>query len=461
MASPQNNPERIPPQAVEVEAAVLGAMLLEPEAIAQAIEGLDETSFYREAHRKIFQAIVALYERNEPTDLITLTNELSKRKQLADVGGAFYLAGLVDNVSTAANAEYHARIVQDKAISRKLINVATQIIARAYDSSENADDLLDESEQMIFALSERRLKRGFTNLNPILHDTFEQIERLHERSSGVTGIASGFPGLDELTAGFQPSDLIIVAGRPSMGKTALCLNIARHVAVVEKKGVGIFSLEMASPQLAQRMLCSEARVDSHLMRTGRLPGDAWSSLSYAVGTLAQAPIYIDDTPSLSVLEMRSKARRLVSEHEIGLMVIDYLQLMRGPKEAESRQQEISMISRSLKALAKELTIPVIALSQLSRAVEARSDGRPQLSDLRESGAIEQDADVVLFINRPFKYGKAPEKSTEEDEENKRKAEVIIGKQRNGPVGIVDLVFIDQYATFESPESHREPPLDGV
>lgn len=454
MASQQNNPERMPPQAVEVEAAVLGAMLLEPEAIAQAIEVLDETSFYREAHRKVFQAIVALYERNEPADLVTLTNELSKRKQLADVGGAFYLAGLVDNVSTAANAEYHARIVQDKAINRKLINAATQIIARAYDTSESADDLLDEAEQMIFALSERRLKHGFTHLNPILHDTFEEIERLHERSGGVTGIPSGFAKLDELTAGFQPSDLIIVAGRPSMGKTAFCLNIARHIAVVAKKGVGVFSLEMANYQLAQRMLCSEARVDSHLMRTGRLPGDAWSKLSIAVGSLAQAPIYIDDTPGLSILEMRSKARRLVSEHEMGLIIIDYLQLMRGPKESESRQQEISMISRSLKSLAKELNLPIIALSQLSRAVEARGDGRPQLSDLRESGAIEQDADVVLFIYRPFKYGKT-------GDEDRRKAEVIIGKQRNGPTDSIELVFIDEYATFVDADTVHEPPVDEI
>lgn len=454
MAAETNGAERVPPQAVEVEAAVLGAMLLDQDAISQVIDILDETSFYRDAHRKIFQAIISLFERNEPTDLITLTTELSNRKQLGDVGGAFYLAGLVDNVSTAANVEYHAKIVSEKALSRKLISSANQIIARAFDASETPDDLLDEAEQMIFALSERRLKRGFTHLNPILHDTFENIERLHERSTGVTGVPTGFTKLDEMTAGFHPGELIIVAARPSMGKTAFSLNIARHAAVEAKMGVGIFSLEMANHQLAQRMLCSEARVDSHLMRTGRLPGDAWSNLSIAVGSLAQAPIYIDETPALSVLEMRSRSRRLMSEHsDLGLLIVDYLQLMRGPKGIENRQQEISTISRSLKALSKELNLPIIALSQLSRAVESRGDGRPQLSDLRESGAIEQDADVVLFIYRPVRYGKG-------DEHERNKAEIIIGKQRNGPIGSVDLVFLDQYATFENIDTYHEP-IDGV
>jgi replicative DNA helicase len=451
MANESNGSERVPPQAVEVEAAVLGAMLLDQEAISTVTEILDDSAFYRDAHRKIFNAIIALYERNEPTDLLTLTTELTRRKQLADVGGAFYLAGLVDNVSTAANIEYHAKIVYEKAMSRKLINAATQIAARAFEASENAEDLLDEAEQMIFALSEKKLKRGFTHLNPILHDTFENIERLHERSSSVTGIPSGFSRLDEMTAGFQKGDLIIVAARPSMGKTAFCLNIARHAAVEGKIGVGIFSLEMACHQLAQRMLCSEARVDSHLMRTGRLPSDAWSNLSIAVGSLAQAPIFIDETPALSVTEMRSRGRRLMSEHEnLGLLIVDYLQLMRGPNESESRQQEISAISRSLKALAKELNIPIIALSQLSRAVESRTDGRPQLSDLRESGAIEQDADVVIFIYRPVRYGKV------EDHE-KNKAEIIIGKQRNGPIGTIELVFLDQYATFENNYTHHMTP----
>jgi replicative DNA helicase len=455
MATESNGAERVPPQAVEVEAAVLGAMLLDQEGISVVQEIIDDTAFYRDAHRKIYNAIVALYERNEPTDLLTLTTELNKRQQLADVGGAFYLAGLVDNVSTAANIEYHAKIVFEKSMSRKLINASTQIAQRAYEATENAEDLLDEAEQMIFALSERKLSRGFTHLNPILHDTFENIERLHAHSSSVTGVATGFTKLDEMTAGFQPGDLIIIAARPSMGKTALCLNIARNASIDGKIGVGIFSLEMASHQLAQRMLCSEARVDSHLMRTGRLPGDAWSNLSIAVGSLAQAPIFIDETPAISVTEVRSRARRLISEHDnLGMLIIDYLQLMRGPREAETRQQEISAISRNLKALAKELNIPIVALSQLSRAVESRADGqkRPQLSDLRESGAIEQDADVVLFIYRPSRYGQV-------EEHEKNRAEIIIGKQRNGPTGTVELVFLDHYAAFENLETYHEDPMN--
>ena len=455
MATESSGAERVPPQAVEVEAAVLGAMLLDQEGISAVLEIIDDTAFYRDAHRKIFNAIVALYERNEPTDLLTLTTELNKRQQLTDVGGAFYLAGLVDSVSTAANIEYHAKIIFETSMSRKLINISTQIAQRAYEATENAEDLLDEAEQMIFALSERKLSRGFTHLNPILHDTFENIERLHERNSSVTGVPTGFDKLDEMTAGFQPGDLIIVAARPSMGKTALCLNIARNAAIDGKLGVGVFSLEMASHQLAQRMLCSEARVDSHLMRTGRLPGDAWSNLSIAVGSLAQAPIFIDETPAISVTEMRSRARRLMSEHDnLGLLIVDYLQLMRGPREAESRQQEISAISRNLKALAKELNIPIVALSQLSRAVESRGDGRPQLSDLRESGAIEQDADVVLFIYRPTRYGQV-------EEHEKNKAEIIIGKQRNGPIGTIELVFLDQYAAFENVDTYHADSMDQI
>ena len=452
MNSQSDGVERLPPQAVEAEAAVLGAMLLEPDAISIVLEILDDTAFYREANRKIYNAIIALYDRNEPNDLITLSEELERRQELGSVGGSFYLAGLVDSVSTAANVEYHARIVLEKSQGRKLINVATQIASRAYESSENTADLLDEAEQMVFSLSQRNARSGFTQLNPILHDTFENIEKLHEQDSTVTGVPTGFTRLDEMTAGFQRGDLVIIAARPAMGKTALCLNIIRHVAVEAQVGVGLFSLEMTSHQLAQRMLCSEARVDSHLMRTGRLPGDAWSNLSIAVGALATAPVYIDETPALSVTEMRSRARRLMSEHnDIGLLAVDYMQLMRGPNDAENRQQEISAISRNLKALAKELNVPVVALSQLSRAVETRGgDGRPQLSDLRESGAIEQDADVVIFIYRPVRYGDG-----EEHEENK--AEIIIGKQRNGPVGTVDLVFVDRFARFENPELYHDDP----
>ncbi len=308
MNSQSDGAERLPPQAVEAEAAVLGAMLLEQDAISIVIEILDDTAFYREANRKIYNAIIALFDRNEPTDLITLSEELDKRQELASVGGSFYLAGLVDSVSTAANVEYHAQIVHEKSQGRKLINVATQIASRAYESKENTTDLLDEAEQMVFALSQRDARRGFTQLNPILHDTFENIEKLHEQDSSVTGVPTGFTRLDEMTAGFQRGDLVIIAARPAMGKTALCLNIIRHVAVERQTGVGFFSLEMTSHQLAQRMLCSEARVDSHLMRTGRLPGDAWSNLSIAVGALATAPVFIDETPALSVTEMRSRSR---------------------------------------------------------------------------------------------------------------------------------------------------------
>ncbi len=450
MNSQSDGAERLPPQAVEAEAAVLGAMLLEQDAISVVLEILDETAFYREANRRIYNAIITLFDRNEPTDLITLSEELEKRQQLASVGGSFYLTGLVDSISTAANVEYHARIVLEKSLGRKLINMATQIASRAYASSENTADLLDEAEQMVFSLSQRTARSGFTQLNPILHDTFENIEKLHEQDSTVTGVPTGFQRLDEMTAGFQRGDLVIIAARPAMGKTALCLNIIRHVAVEARIGVGLFSLEMTSHQLAQRMLCSEARVDSHLMRTGRLPGDAWSNLSIAVGALATAPVHIDETPALSVTEMRSRARRLMSEHnDIGLLAVDYMQLMRGPNSVENRQQEISAISRNLKALAKELDVPIVALSQLSRAVETRGgDGRPQLSDLRESGAIEQDADVVLFIYRPARYG-------EEQEHDENHAEVIIGKQRNGPVGTVDLVFVDRFARFENPDPYHE------
>ncbi len=452
MNSQSDGAERLPPQAVEAEAAVLGAMLLEQDAISIALEILDDTAFYRDAHRKIFSAIIALYDRNEPTDVITLSEELEKRHELPAVGGSFYLVGLTEGVSTAANVEYHARIVHEKSQGRKLINVATQIASRAYESSEDTAELLDDAERMVFSLTQRDARRGFTQLNPILHDTFENIEKLHEQDSTVTGVPTGFTRLDEMTAGFQRGDLVIIAARPAMGKTALCLNIIRHVAVEAGVGVGLFSLEMTSHQLAQRMLCSEARVDSHLMRTGRLPGDAWSNLSIAVGALATAPVYIDETPALSVTEMRSRARRLMSEHDdIGLLAVDYMQLMRGPSDAENRQQEISAISRNLKALAKELDVPIVALSQLSRAVETRGgDGRPQLSDLRESGAIEQDADVVLFIYRAARYG--------DDEENdQNQAEIIIGKQRNGPVGTVDLIFVDRFARFENPDLYHEDP----
>lgn len=439
--------ERVPPQAPDVERAVLGAMLLDNQAIGRAVEILDESCFYDSSHRKIFQAICALFERNEAADQITVAEELKKRGVLEETGGVLYLAELTAEVATSANIEYHAKIVLEKALLRKLIAISTQTVTECYENTGDVFEIVDRAEQRIFSLSERRLKKGFVPLRPVLHETFEAIEKSHEKPTAVTGVPTGFVKLDELTAGLQPSDLIIVAGRPSMGKSAFGLCLARNVAVEEGIPVGIFSLELANHQLAQRFLCAEARVNSHLMRTHRLPDQGWANLSLAVGRLAEAPIFVDDTPGLTVLELRAKARRLQAEHNIGLIVIDYLQLMTGPARAENRQQEISIISRSLKALAKELNIPVVALSQLSRAVEMRGGSRrPQLADLRESGAIEQDADVVLFIYRPAHYG-----ITEDEEGNPTEgiAEVIIGKQRNGPTGTVRLAWIDKYAKFEN------------
>ena len=431
--------------------------MLELEAIAKAIEVIDDSCFYADKHRQIYRAIVSLFERNEPADLVTVSEELKKRKLLDEVGGPLYLTSLVESTPTAANVSYHAKIVLEKSLLRKLITTATQIVAESYDASENAHDLLDRAEQKIFSLAERRLRKGFDPLRIILHDTFEAIEKFHDRKGHVIGVPSGFTALDEYTAGFQSSDFIVVAGRPSMGKTAFALGVARHAAVEAKVPVAIFSLEMSSHQLAQRMLCAEARVDAHRVRTGRLPDQDWSRLSISVGALAEAPIFIDDTPALGILELRSKARRLMTEHHAGLIVIDYLQLMVGPKGAESRQQEISEISRSLKALAKELSVPVMALSQLSRAVETRGGRkRPILSDLRESGAIEQDADVVLFLYRPEIYELKDERTGEAE----GVAEVIIGKQRNGPTGSVLLSFVKQYAKFENPAFiDQQPPFE--
>jgi replicative DNA helicase len=442
---------RVPPQAVEAERAVLGAMMLGEEAIAKAVELLDENCFYRDAHRRIYEAVITLFERSEPADLVTVREALKVAGYLEAAGGEIYLAELLDEVATTANVEYYARIVLESAIKRRLIGALTGVIAEAYEAGGEAVELLDRAEQEIFRLSERRLRRGARPLEEILHRTFELIDQAHARKGGLSGVATGFKLLDEKLAGLQPSDLIILAGRPSMGKTAFALNIARNVGVDAGVSVAFFSLEMSAHQLAQRMLCSEARLDFHAVRTGRLPKTDYQKLSMCVGRLAEAPILIDDSPSLSVLEFRAKARRLKSEHGIGLIMVDYIQLMSGPRAAESRQIEITMISRALKALAKELDIPVLALSQLSRAVETRGgDRRPQLSDLRESGALEQDADVVLFMYREEYYSK-------DKPEAQGRAEVIIGKQRNGPVGTIPLAFHTEYARFDNlaPEAMAE------
>ncbi|MGH7496205.1 MAG: replicative DNA helicase [bacterium] len=451
--SPDQIIDRLPPQDLHAERAVLGAMLQESGAVSKAFEILEDWAFYTSNHQKIFQAMQVLFEHNHPIDVLTAAAQLQRMQALDAVGGNYYLTELVAGVPSAANVEYHARIVLEKALLRRLIGVSTEISAEAFECKEPVEELLDKAEQRIFALSERGLRRGFESINPVLHKTFEQIESYHKRGGGVTGVATGFKDLDEITSGLQPSDLIIVAGRPSMGKTAFCLNIARNVAVDAKVGVGIFSLEMANYQLAMRMLCSEARVNSHLVRTGKLPREHFSRLVRGVGRLADAPLFIDDTPALSVMEIRAKARRLVAEKNVGLFIVDYLQLVRGPRTAESRQIEISMISQALKALAKELNAPVIALSQLSRAVEQRAgDKRPQLSDLRESGAIEQDADVVMFIYRPEVYAKELNDST---------AEIIIGKQRNGPTGTVNLMFLKDYVLFANLDRFSSEPVTVV
>lgn len=440
MANQEQSTQRMPPQAVEAEVSVLGAILIEPEALAKVIEIVNESSFYKKIHEKIFLAALQLFEKNEPIDLVTISNQLQANGELEAVGGSYYLTQLVNSIPSAANVEYYAQIVQDKAIKRRLIQVCNEISQEAYEDHAEGFDIVDKAEQQIFTLRQNRGKHGFQAIYPILVHTIETIERNSNRQSGLTGVPSGFLQLDQLLAGFQNSDLVIVAGRPSMGKTALCLNFARNAAVDHRIPVGIFSLEMASYQLALRMLCSEAMVDSHKLRTGRLTADEWPKLSLKVGVLAEAGIFIDDTPAQGVLEIRAKARRLKVEHNIGMIILDYLQLAHGVGRIESRQQEISQISQSLKALAKELDIPVLALSQLSRAVESRPDKRPMLSDLRESGAIEQDADVVMFVYRPEMYGEADQAGI---------AEIIVGKQRNGPVGTVKLAYRNEFLKFEN------------
>lgn len=450
MAERTTTKDRVPPQVVEVEQAVLGAMLLDKEAIGKAVEVLDESCFYKSSHAKIFSAMVSLYDRNEPVDLITLPQELKKRLELEEVGGIPYINDLATSVATSANIEYHSRIVLEKATLRRLIQTSTEIVSRCFDQTEDVDLLLDSAEQRIFEISEKRIKHGFTPLSDILPQTFESIDRIREGQ--ITGLSTGFVELDTLTAGLQPSDLIVVAGRPSMGKTSFCLSVVEHSAVELKVPVAIFSLEMEKGQLANRMLCSRAKLSSHKMRTGRLSDHEWTNLSIAVGPLSEAKIFVDDTPAIGILEIRAKARRLKAKENIGLIIVDYLQLMAGPKGAESRQQEISTISRALKGLAKDLKVPVLAISQLSRAVETRGgERRPQLADLRESGAIEQDADLVMFIYRPELYGIKSMEFRKEKILTDGIAEVIVGKHRNGPTGSILLTFLKSYARFENPD----------
>ncbi|MEE9167642.1 MAG: replicative DNA helicase [Candidatus Neomarinimicrobiota bacterium] len=438
---------KVPPQSLEAEQAVLGAMLRSKDAVSRAMEILTPDSFYKDGHSRIFRAMTNLFNSGDPVDAVSVINELKKKKQLQASGGSYYMTGLSESVPTSANVDHYARIVLEKASLRRLIEVASELSQSAYEDHQELDTILDTAEQKIFAISQNRLKGGFHHLNPVLQQTFEQLDRIHEKPGSVTGVPSGLMDLDEMTSGFQDGELIIVAGRPGMGKTSLALTLARNGAVDHQIPVGIFSLEMANSQLAMRLLCAEARVDSHLVRTGKLPKQQWKNLSMSVGVLADAPIYLDDTPAMGVTELRAKARRLKAEKDVKLIIIDYLQLMRGTFGSESRQQEISLISRSLKALAKEINVPITAVSQLSRAPEGRSDKHPQLSDLRESGAIEQDADVVMFLYREWMYTRK--------EEDRRKAEIILAKQRNGPTGLIRAIFVDKYAKFENATLYDE------
>lgn len=433
----------IPPQNLEAEQTVLGTILLHEKSLFKILEILEPDDFYREAHKHIFRAMVRLFEKSEPQDLITVTNILRDRKQLDAVGGPAYLASLTDIIPLTGNIVHHAYIIRQKSILRRLIRTSSDIAARCYEEQGDIDTLVDEAEQSIFEIARSKSNQAFQPLSVIVPRAFERVEKLFQRKEHVTGVATGYNELDRMTAGLQPSDLIILAGRPSMGKTALAMNMVQHAALIEKVPVAVFSLEMSMEQLALRMLCSVGRIDSQRIRTGRLHDSDWPKLTRATGMLTDAPIYIDDTPAISVLEMRAKTRRLKAEHNVGLVVVDYLQLMKGRGRAESRTQEISEISRSLKAMAKEMDVPVIALSQLNRSLESRPNKRPQLADLRESGAIEQDADVILFIYRDEVY------NTAEDNPNRGIAEVNIGKQRNGPTGMVKLTFLAEYTSFEN------------
>ncbi len=433
--------DKIPPQNLDAEMAVLGSMLLDEDATSTAVESLDRDSFYKDSHKKIFAAISDLYNANKAVDLITLTDGLKRDGTLDEVGGPSFLTALANSVPTSANINHYVSIVKEKSILRTLINSATRIVSLCYESDGNVDEVVDSAERFIFEVSSRKSQGSYLHLKEIVKDSIETIDRLYQRKAHVTGIPTGFIDFDIKTAGLQASDLIVIAGRPSMGKSALAIGIAEYAGVVEKIPLAIFSLEMSKEQLVQRMLCSHARVDAHKVRTGYLATSDWPRLTAAAGKLSEAPIFIDDTPAISVMELRAKARRLKAHQDIKLIILDYLQLMRGSSNIENRQQEISEISRSLKALARELSVPIIAISQLSRAVEARTDHRPQLSDLRESGAIEQDADVVVLLLREDYYNP--------NTENQGTAEAIIAKQRNGPVGSLKLAFIKEYTRFEN------------
>jgi replicative DNA helicase len=432
---------RIQPQNTEAEKSVLGAMLIDDEAIGSAIEILDESWFYEDAHRKIYRAVLDLYSERKNVDLITLSDKLKSVGLLDDVGGVTYLSSIIDLVPTSANIEHYAQIVREKGILRKLIKNATNIISEAYETKGNVQEVVDNAERLIFEVADLKHKNRSVHIKDLVREGIETIDRLYQKKEHITGIPTGFIEIDKMTSGLQRSDLIIVAARPSMGKTAFAITMGEHVGIDHGAGVAIFSLEMSKEQLVQRMICSQAKVDAHKVRTGFLSPSDWPKLTSAAGKLSNANIFIDDTPAITAMELRAKARRLKANNDIQLIILDYIQLMRGVSKSESRQQEISEISRSLKALARELRVPIVALSQLSRAVESRQDHRPQLSDLRESGAIEQDADVVFLLMREEYYNPT--------EENRGIAEIILAKQRNGPVGTVKLSFIKEFIRFEN------------
>ncbi|WP_051202710.1 replicative DNA helicase [Desulfovibrio aminophilus] len=433
---------RLTPQALEAEQAVLGGVFLRPDALNSLVDHVGPEDFYSPAHAAIFKSFLRLAEQSKPVDLVTVTEALKQSGDLDKVGGPVYLAELADSPVSAANALFHARIVRDKSVLRRLIDVSSGIISACYEARD-VDALLDASEKQIFEIAEAKVQKTYWAAKPLVDRVFDQLEARFASKSAVTGIPSGYHALDHMTAGLQPSDLIIVAGRPSMGKTAFALNLALRAAVKSEVATAVFSLEMSMEQLMTRLLACQGRVELGRMRSGFLDDADWAKLSEAADVLGKAPIFIDDTPALSTLELRARCRRLKAEHKLGLVVVDYLQLMRSSRNIDSREQEISDISRNLKALAKELNIPVIALSQLNRKVEERTNKRPMLSDLRESGAIEQDADVIVFLYRDEFYNK------KDDNPKAGIAEVIIGKQRNGPVGEVELAFLKKYTAFEN------------
>ncbi len=449
MPENQNDPQlRTPPHSINAERTVLGALMLDKDAVIKVADMIKIDDFYKNAHNIIYEAMLSLYEQNDPIDVLSISNKLEEQNKIDEIGGASYLASLVSEIASASNIVYYAKIIQKKAILRRLIGAATEINEMGYNEAEDIEKVLDDAEQKLFSISQKSLKQEFTPIKTILGDAFDRLDDLHKNKGQMRGVPTGFSDLDDLLSGLQKSDLIILAARPSVGKTSLALDIARQVGTQANIPVGIFSLEMSADQLVDRMIAAEGNVDLWRLRTGNLKDSDFTQINETMGTLSEAPIFIDDTSSANIMEMRTMARRLQAEHDLGLIIIDYLQLMEG-RSNENRVQEISEISRGLKMLAKELNIPIVALSQLSRAVESRPDQRPKLSDLRESGSIEQDADVVMFIYR--------EDRVNPDTENKGIAEIIVAKHRNGPVGIKQLYFHEEAASYKNLEPHHKIP----